>query len=95
MRRIIRIRTVFTSPLNPLSMRWRGDLLAVVLPLSAGWRGGRGVRLISGISAMIFKKHFYATTGRSKRRPYKIAIVTGLFCIMEPSAILLTAITNN
>jgi mannosyltransferase len=35
------------SPLNPLSMRWRGDLPGTSLPLSTLWRGGRGARLFA------------------------------------------------
>jgi hypothetical protein len=38
----------FTSPPNPLSMRWRGDLLAGFLPLLRVWRGGQKVRSCRG-----------------------------------------------
>jgi mannosyltransferase len=35
------------SPLNPLSIQWRGDLPVTSLPFSTAWRGGRGVRLLA------------------------------------------------
>jgi hypothetical protein len=53
---------VYLTPKSPLHTR-RGDLIAGYLPLSVAWRGGRGVRLISGISTLISQ--------RAPMRPYR------------------------
>jgi protein SCO1 len=45
----------FTSPLNPLSMRWRGDLTPRVrfTPPLRAWREGRGVSRFSALLALL------------------------------------------